>query len=810
MRTLSPERWQQVSPYLDEVLSIPQAERANWLNSFTARDPELAQLVKELLEEQQAIAKNGFLEGAPASEIFEPPLKGQVIGVYRLISPLGQGGMGSVWLAERSDGRFDRRVAIKFLRFSVAAQGGAERFRREGKILGQLAHPNIAELIDAGVMSNGEPYLVLEHVEGKPIDEYCEAKRLDIEARIRLFIDVLSAVAHAHANLVVHRDLKPSNVLVRNDGQVKLLDFGIAKLLAGDSNSSMPTFLTAEVGAALTPQYAAPEQIHGLAVTTATDVYALGVLLYLLLAGQHPAGPGPYSTANLVKAIVETEPPRASAAIESTEIGMIARTRSATPEKLRRLLRGDLDTILNKALKKNPAERYGSVPALADDLRRYLKQEPISARPDTVAYRLDKFVRRNRAGVALSAVALVAVVAGVAGTSIQARNARRQRDFALQQLARANRITDFMTRTFRVSDPSEARGNSVTAREILDQASREIDSNLGNDPEAQAHMMHVMGEVYYHLGLYPKAEAMLTRALEIRRRLLGPEHPDTLVSMSALGRCYLAQRRKDQAANLVTDALAAQRRILGPEHPDTLHTMEAMSNLLDQQDKPDDAEKVQRHVVDTRLRTQGPEHPDTLASMGDLAYFLMREQRYPEAEKMQRDALRVEQRTKGPDDVDTTVSENVLARVLSLEEKFPEAEAIQRQALASQLRVLGPEHTFTLRSKANLGDIVYNEGRIAESEAIFVEYLGTVKRLRGPDDPVVARQTYTIADLEALQGHRSKALALLRESIEHGLAPSLIARMEKDDNLKSLRNDPRFKELMNHARNRPSTAAKSQ
>jgi serine/threonine protein kinase/Tol biopolymer transport system component len=331
-----------------------------------------------------------------------------------LVSQIGHGGMGTVWLAERNDGRFERRVAVKFLNIALLGQAGEERFKREGSILGRLRHPHVAELIDAGLSQAGQPFLILEYIEGDHIDCYCDQHRLDVTARIRLFLDVLGAVDQAHANLIVHRDLKPSNILVRNDGQAKLLDFGIAKLLeGGGQNAESP--LTLEGGRAMTPEYAAPEQLKGEPATTATDVYALGVLLYVLLTGKHPAGRGPHTPAGLVKAILDTEPTRPSDIVASTQTnGEAGETnalrRATTPDKLARSLRGDLDTIVAKSLKKNPGERYTSVRAMSEDLNRYLRLEPISARPDSRIYRTGKFVRRHRSSVAAALLVTLALI----------------------------------------------------------------------------------------------------------------------------------------------------------------------------------------------------------------------------------------------------------------------------------------------------------------------------------------------------------------------------------------------------------------
>jgi serine/threonine protein kinase len=516
--TLSPQRWQEVSPYLDQVLSLPEANRRGWLESFRAQRPDLAELLQELLEEHYALTQEKFLEQTPVETTFRASLPGQRIGAYTLISPIGQGGMGSVWLAERSDGRFERKVAIKLLRFSVASEGGAERFKREGRILGQLAHPNIAELIDAGVTAYGEPYLVLENVEGECIDRYCNHHKLDLDARIMLFLDVLEAVAHAHANLVVHRDLKPSNVLVTNDGKVKLLDFGIAKLLGDETKPEAATTLTVEGGGGLTPLFAAPEQITAGRITTATDVYASGLLLYILLSGHHPAGPGPHSPAELVKAIVETEPARVSEAAGSAGNRDLTENRSIRSEKLSRQLHGDLDTIVAKTLKKAPAERYSSVTALADDLRRYLKHEPISARPDTIAYRARKFVRRNRTSVAVTAITIV-LVFGSLSTGLLIAN--RQRKAAER---RFDQVRQLANKFIALDNNIRGLPGSTKVRMQIVSDSLQYLTSLGGDVHgdkdlaleiayAYVRVAHVQGDpTSPNLGQFTEAEASLDKA----------------------------------------------------------------------------------------------------------------------------------------------------------------------------------------------------------------------------------------------------------------------------------------------------------
>jgi eukaryotic-like serine/threonine-protein kinase len=521
MHRLTPDQWQELSPHLDEILGMQDEERSIWLTTLRAQNPTLVHHLESLFEEHRALVEEGFLETRPVPFSNAATLEGQTLGDYRLVSQIGHGGMSSVWLAERNDGRFERRVAVKFLNLALIGREGEARFKREGKILGLLVHPHIADLIDAGVSPAGQPYLVLDHIEGDHIDRYCDDHRLDIPARLELFIDVAEAVAKAHANLIVHRDLKPSNVLVREDGQVKLLDFGIAKLLENEQQGAPLTQLTAEGGRAMTPQFAAPEQLKGEAITTATDVYALGVLLYLLLTGQHPSGPGPYTPTDLVRSIVDTEPGRPSDAISPARtMGGLAREsaarRSTTLDKLRRSLRGDLDTIVLKALKKDPAERYSSVTALADDLRRYLGNEPIRARPDTLSYRAIKFVRRNRTAVALAALAILATTAGVAATWMQVRTARTQRDLAVRQFARAERISDLNQLLLTDVAPM---GKPLTANQLLELEEHIVEREHYDNAANHVELLLSIGDQYSGEDENEKALAVLDQAYQLSRGL---------------------------------------------------------------------------------------------------------------------------------------------------------------------------------------------------------------------------------------------------------------------------------------------------
>ena len=528
---LTDERWHALSPHLDRALDLDDGQRTAWLASLRAEDETLAADLETLLGRHQALQGAGFLESAAPAAPMQASLAGHAVGAYRLRELIGQGGMGSVWLADRSDGRFEGVAAVKLLNASLVSGEGEARFRREGSILARLRHPHIAHLIDAGLSPLGHPYLVLEHVDGERIDRHCDGRRLGIEARIRLFLDVLAAVAHAHANLVVHRDIKPSNVLVSVDGVVKLLDFGIAKLLQEEPGGAGTPAFTRTGEAALTPEYAAPEQLTGGDITTSTDVYALGVLLYLLVTGRHPAGADAASSAALIRAIVDTEPARPSDAV--------------TTAAQRRLIKGDLDNIIAKALRKKAGERYATAEVFAADLRRFLAHEPVTARANTVGYRARKFVARHRAGVAAAALVTATLVAAVITTTRQLVETRRQREAALASARRAEATQQFLTLLL---SELHTRGEPLTGKALLERGTALLQAQYRDQPRFIAEMLLMLAREYGDM-----LELSATRSLLGQARDLAQAQGDDL--LLARAECALADAEANSGA---FDAVAAR------------------------------------------------------------------------------------------------------------------------------------------------------------------------------------------------------------------------------------------------------------
>ncbi len=544
------ESWRLASPHLDTLLDLTPAERQVWLDDLRTRSPELAGHISEWLGACEALDGDSFLDEPAVRPTAVRGLSGLDLGPYRLVAPIGQGGMGSVWLAERVDGRFEGRVAVKLLNVSLVGRSGEARFTREGRILARLQHPRIARLIDAGTTDIGQPYLVLDYVEGVPIDRYCDGQQLDVPARLRLFLDVLAAVAHAHANLVVHRDLKPSNVLVTAAGQVTLLDFGIARLVQGEHDALGDAHLTREGDALMTPAYAAPEQVQRGAITTATDIHALGVLLHVLLSGHHPSEPHLDQPADLLRAIVEIDPPRMS---------------SRTTGRLRQTLAGDLDAVVAMALRKRPEDRYASADAFASDLRRYLADEPVVARAPSAFYRTAKFVRRHRWPMLAATVALGLLVASQINTELARRAADRRfsqlRDLSSQVLVLDGRLVNVE--------------GTVAAREALAAMTLKYLSGLAADARSDRALMFEVIDHYIRvaeiqgvptspsLGKLDEAEVSLATADALVEGLLADGTNDVRgLELSATVRAYRTiladSQRRDADANRHLDGAVAQ------------------------------------------------------------------------------------------------------------------------------------------------------------------------------------------------------------------------------------------------------------
>jgi len=535
--------WRRVRSVFEEVLGLGLAEREPALDRLCAENQGLRAEVESLL--RAAEEAGGFLasdEPWADSAMFDAAMP-DAIGAYRIVREIGRGGMGVVYLGERQDGDFAQRAAIKVVRAGAASDLVMRRFRAERRILAGLEHAGIARLYDGGLTTDGAPYLVMEYVEGEDLLAHCARREMGLQDRLGLFVRVCDAVSYAHRHLVVHRDLKPSNILVTPEGEPKLLDFGLAKLTKPWSDSGAPAATVTSLRW-MTPEYASPEQVRGEAATTATDVYALGVVLYELLTGSKPYQPRSAANADLERAILEQEPPRLSTA-----------TGRGSAE--RRALRGDLDVICAKCLQKDGRRRYGGAAELADDLRRYLAGRPIAARPDSTAYRLRKFAARHVVAVAAGAAAAIVLVALVTSYTVRLR---QERDRAHRESEKQRAIATFLGGVFRAADPVLAGGRAVTARDLLDEGARQA-TEIGGDPEVQAALLHEMAQAYFSLELYEQALALERRALAQREAVLDPGDPEIGRSAFLVGTALQRMKRHEDAAPFLERSLAIRESL---------------------------------------------------------------------------------------------------------------------------------------------------------------------------------------------------------------------------------------------------------
>ena len=703
------ERWVRIEYLFYAALELEPDSRAAFLEQACRDDADLLKEVESLLKvEGQTI---GFLRKPvldATEQIAAGAIAGKRIGAYKVLRQLGEGGMGKVYLAARADDLYQKEVAIKTVQGGLGQNRAMLlRFSSERQILANLDHPGIARLLDGGITDDGLPYLVMEYVNGIPVDAYCRINKLGTEQRLQLFCAVCAAVEYAHKNLVVHRDIKPANILVTPEGVPKLLDFGIAKLLDSEAGQPAQTHTAERL---MTLEYASPEQVRGEQVTTSTDVYALGVLLYELLAGKRPFGLDTTSPLEMVRVICEQDP-------QPPSVASAANPQLAAPDASR-TLGGDLDNIVLMAMRKEPARRYVSVSALAGDVKAYLTGYPVHARTDTWKYRSGKFVRRHKAAVAAAVVVTLALVGFSIGMGILAKRATRERLVAQRERLAAQRESQFLEGIFDASTPQTARGQQITARELLDQGAKRVDRELAGDPELQGTMLDAIGRAYSTLGLYDQAEPLLERAYALRRKTLGDGSADVAETLVNLGTSIRLQGKYAKAEPLFRQALAIRERNLGEHNATVAESLSVLGECLYLENRDADAEPVLRKAlaIDRQLNYDS-------FSRNYLALLLKRKGNYQEALQLLRELVEYDRLHVGEDSPDYALALHNLAGALMDAGDNAGGETTERQALLLQRKVMGNDHPDLAYPLNKLGILLLDEGDWQGAEPFLRESL---------------------------------------------------------------------------------------
>ncbi len=789
---MEPERWRRVQEIFAATAELPSAERDAFLSDQADGDDELRSEVETLLSadsESKKFLEQPALPGRISQILADGPtdkVEGR-IGPYRLLRKLGEGGMSRVDLAVRDDG-FQRLVALKVIRRGLKSDDLLHRFRTERQILAGLDHPNIAKLLDGGSTEDDLPYFVMEHIDGIPVDEYCDRDRLTVFQRLQIFLDICAALQYAHQNLVVHRDIKPSNILVTADGTAKLLDFGIAKLLKPEQ-FPVRVELTATMMRPMTPFYASPEQVQGRTITTASDVYSMGVLLYKLLTGHLPYQVETRTAKEVERAVVEVPPERPSTAVSRVETvpsggdgettitpETVSRARSVQPHQLRRVLTGDLDTILLAALRKEPQRRYGTVEQFAEDVRRSLDGLPVRAHKDSLGYRARKFIQRNRVPIGVGAT-IVALLFGFAVTmAMQASRIALERDAEQRERDRSEQVVTFLQDIFRVSDPlgqggetipgETIPGETITAREILDSGAQRVTRELQDQPEVQATLMQAIGNVYRNLGLYDLAEPLLREALSVRRRVLGADHPAVAQSLNNLGVVLRQRGDYDGAEPLFNEALEMRRDHHGEaDHPDVAESINNLALLYQERGRYPVAEKLLREAIAIQRAVGGGAGAELASLLANLGILLTEVGDWTGAEPPFREALELRRATLGEDHALVADSLNDLGVFLGIQGDYEAAEDMLSEALAMRRRSLSKDNPTLAESLNNLGRLRREKGDYAGAEELYREAISIRENQLGRDHRLVAIHVHNLGQVLQAQGKLARAEVQLRDSL---------------------------------------------
>jgi eukaryotic-like serine/threonine-protein kinase len=772
---MDPDRFARLQELFHGARDLAPAERRAYLQTASGGDRALIDEALLLLAAEESDT-GSLAEGVRValSALARDAGARERIGPYRILRELGEGGMGVVYLAVRDDDAYRKRVAIKVA--SAVGDRGEMRFVQERQILATLEHPGIARLLEGGATESGRPYLVMEYVEGEPIDVYCDRRELTIAARLELFRLVCQAVHHAHQSLVVHRDIKPSNILVTASGQPKLLDFGIAKLLVPDLLAESPP-LTSTGLRPMTPDYASPEQVRGGPVTTAADVYSLGIVLYELLVGRRPFRLKDRPLHDMARLITEVEPDRPSAIVtKPVEVPValegadrkptaeeIARARGTDPKGLRRQLRGDLDNVVLTALSKAPSRRYASALQLSDDLRRHVEGEPVLARPPTWTYVAGKFVRRNRMSVAVAAVFALLVVGFAANRARLAADLAQERDLARRETATARRISAFLQDLFRASDP--ARADSITARELLNRAAEHVRGELGDEPEAEAALLDTLGGVYGSLGLYEKAAPLLEDALRIRRSTYGVLSVEAAASLESLGNLQRERGQYTEAEASLRASLRIREKLLRADDPALAASLHGLGVAERYAGHYAEAEGLYRRALAIREGQPG-EQAGVAETLERLAQVLQDEWRSDEAEVIARRAVAVNHGLGSMADAALARALDRLGLVLRDRGELGEAEAATREALKLRRNLLGPTHPNVAVSLAELASVLAEKGDLATAESDYRQALDLFGDAFGRDHPNVAAVELSLAELLDRTGRSVAAEELARSALD--------------------------------------------
>ena len=698
-------------------------------------------------------------------------MAGDRIGQYRVLRTLGVGGMGEVFLAERADAEFEQQVAIKVVHAGSAERGVHSRLKIERQILAQLDHPNIAHLLDGGSLPDGTAYIVMEYVDGIPIDAFCDSNRLDVAARLKLFQTVCTAVHYAHQNLIVHRDLKPSNILVTADGVPKLLDFGIAKVLDDRQAIQHTLAVTHADIRVMTPDHASPEQVRGQAITTSSDVYVLGVLLYKLLAGTGPFVIPSMRLTDIERAICEKDPPLPSHSIntdDSAQSRSIAEARGTTAGRLRRTLGGDLDNIVLMAMRKEPERRYSSSQQMAGDIQRYLDGKPVIAHRDTLSYRSAKFVKRHWLPVAASVGVVFLILAFATTTYVQSLRIAAERDrvaeqraMAERERARAEEVSGFLVNLFKLSDPQENRGNQVTARELLDSGAKRLQTGLQDQPATKAALLSTVGAVYDSLGQYKEALPILTESLTLQPQSRDKSRIATLLELGS-ARWHTSDLNGAEAPLL--EALHLSQSEFGAASQESGRSLWALGLLRYHQGRFVDAKQLYNRGLNILETTAAPP-TDVSAILDDLAQVYMGQQQWSLAKQTYERALEVDRRVLGDDHPRVAMRLNNLAVVAQSMGDLKLAEALYRDAIRRNEQAYGNEHPETGTARGNYGLLLQREGRLAEAEPLLRSALDVQLKLYGPDNYNVGYARVSLAMLLHDQGDLPGAETEFRQAL---------------------------------------------